>query len=132
MFVKGDQSAAMQAFMGGKIKVEGDMTKLMAMQSGGAGGADRPRSRRSCERSPQTTDCLSADDGAHRRRLGRLDIVPVDLSKMTEVDRCRVDPPPGQIGAVATHRLLPVVATNLFVRDRTGGRPVSVVASQWR
>jgi hypothetical protein len=35
MFVKGDQSAAMQAFMSGKIKVEGDMTKLMAMQSQG-------------------------------------------------------------------------------------------------
>ena len=32
MFVKGDQAAAMQAFMSGQIKVEGDMTKLMAMQ----------------------------------------------------------------------------------------------------
>jgi hypothetical protein len=41
MFVLGDQAAAMQAFMGGKIKVEGDMSKLMAMQAGGgAGGAD--------------------------------------------------------------------------------------------
>ena len=39
MFVEGNQQAAMQAFMGGQIKVEGDMTKLMAMQSGG-GGAD--------------------------------------------------------------------------------------------
>ena len=35
MFVKGDQQAAMQAFMSGQIKVEGDMTKLMAMQSQG-------------------------------------------------------------------------------------------------
>jgi len=35
MFIKGDQSAAMQAFMSGQIKVEGDMTKLMAMQSQG-------------------------------------------------------------------------------------------------
>jgi hypothetical protein len=34
MFVKGDQSAAMAAFMSGQIKVEGDMTKLMAMQGG--------------------------------------------------------------------------------------------------
>lgn len=33
MFVKGDQAAAMQAFMSGQIKVEGDMTKLMAMQN---------------------------------------------------------------------------------------------------
>ena len=39
MFIKGDQQAAMQAFMSGQIKVEGDMTKLMAMQSSG-GSAD--------------------------------------------------------------------------------------------
>ena len=38
MFIKGDQQAAMQAFMSGQIKVEGDMTKLMAMQ--GQGGGD--------------------------------------------------------------------------------------------
>ena len=35
MFIDGNQQAAMQAFMGGQIKVEGDMTKLMAMQSSG-------------------------------------------------------------------------------------------------
>jgi putative sterol carrier protein len=35
LFVKGDQQAAMQAFMTGQIKVEGDMSKLMAMQAGG-------------------------------------------------------------------------------------------------
>ena len=41
MFINGNQQAAMQAFMSGQIKVEGDMSKLMAMQSsGGAGGAD--------------------------------------------------------------------------------------------
>jgi len=42
MFIKGDQSAAMQAFMSGQIKIEGDMSKLMAMQSQApsmAGGA---------------------------------------------------------------------------------------------
>ncbi|HEX9260690.1 MAG TPA: SCP2 sterol-binding domain-containing protein [Acidimicrobiales bacterium] len=33
IFVEQDQSAAMQAFMSGKIKVQGDMTKLMAMQA---------------------------------------------------------------------------------------------------
>src|SRR3954467_2470896 len=38
MFVKGDQSAAMQAFMSGQIKVEGDMSKLMAMQGQNSGG----------------------------------------------------------------------------------------------
>ena len=34
LFVDANPQAAMQAFMGGKIKVEGDMTKLMAMQAG--------------------------------------------------------------------------------------------------
>lgn len=41
MFIDGDQQAAMQAFMSGQIKVEGDMTKLMAMQSAGAPSADQ-------------------------------------------------------------------------------------------
>ena len=31
LFVKRDQQAAMQAFMSGQIKVQGDMSKLMAM-----------------------------------------------------------------------------------------------------
>ena len=31
LFIKRDQQAAMQAFMSGQIKVEGDMSKLMAM-----------------------------------------------------------------------------------------------------
>jgi hypothetical protein len=35
VFISGDQAAAMQAFMSGQIKVEGDMTKLMAMQAAG-------------------------------------------------------------------------------------------------
>jgi hypothetical protein len=33
MFIKGDQQAAMQAFMSGQIKIDGDMSKLMALQS---------------------------------------------------------------------------------------------------
>ena len=33
MFAIGDQAAAMQAFMTGKIKVEGDMMKIMSMQT---------------------------------------------------------------------------------------------------
>ncbi len=37
MFVEGNQSVAMQAFMSGQIKIEGDMSKLMAMQGGGGG-----------------------------------------------------------------------------------------------
>lgn len=35
LFIENDQTAAMQAFMTGKIKVTGDMTKLLAMQAGG-------------------------------------------------------------------------------------------------
>ena len=34
IFIEGNQAAGMQAFMSGQIKVEGDMTKLMAMQGG--------------------------------------------------------------------------------------------------
>ncbi len=33
IFLEGDQSAGMQGFMSGQIKVEGDMSKLMAMQT---------------------------------------------------------------------------------------------------
>ena len=32
-FVSQDQAAVMQAFMSGKVKVEGDMAKLLAMQA---------------------------------------------------------------------------------------------------
>jgi hypothetical protein len=35
LFVDADAQKAMQAFMSGQIKVEGDMTKLLAMQAGG-------------------------------------------------------------------------------------------------
>lgn len=42
MFIKGDQTAAMQAFMSGQIKVEGDMTRLMAMQGQMQGGGNDP------------------------------------------------------------------------------------------
>ena len=34
VFVDQDQAAGMQAFMAGKIKVQGDMMKMMAMQTG--------------------------------------------------------------------------------------------------
>jgi hypothetical protein len=36
--VSQDQQAVMQAFMGGKIKIEGDMSKVMALAAGGAAG----------------------------------------------------------------------------------------------
>jgi SCP-2 sterol transfer family len=41
MFIDGNQATAMQAFMSGQIKVEGDMTKLMAMQSAGGPTAEQ-------------------------------------------------------------------------------------------
>lgn len=36
IFVAGDPSAAMQAFMSGRVKIAGDMAKLLAAQAGGA------------------------------------------------------------------------------------------------
>ncbi len=38
IFVEGNPQAGMQAFMAGKIKVQGDMTKLMSMGQGAGGG----------------------------------------------------------------------------------------------
>ena len=35
MIVENDQNAAMQAFMGGQIQIEGDMSRVMAMQAAG-------------------------------------------------------------------------------------------------
>ena len=37
VFVAGNPQAGMQAFMARKVKVQGDMTKLMAQQAGGGG-----------------------------------------------------------------------------------------------
>ena len=36
IFIDQDAAAAMQAFMGGRIKVEGDMSKMLAMQASAA------------------------------------------------------------------------------------------------
>jgi hypothetical protein len=41
MFIDGDASAGMQGFMSGQIKVQGDMTKLMALQSAGGPTAEQ-------------------------------------------------------------------------------------------
>jgi len=38
--VNQDQAAVMQAFMGGKIKIEGDMSKVMGLAAGAAGGPE--------------------------------------------------------------------------------------------
>lgn len=42
MLIDQDQDAAMQAFMGGRIKIQGDMTKLLMLQSA-------PRSERAAQ-----------------------------------------------------------------------------------
>ena len=39
VFVSGDQQAGMQAFMAGKVRVQGDMTKLMMQGSSGGNPA---------------------------------------------------------------------------------------------
>ena len=39
ILVDGDAQAAMQAFLGGRIKVDGDITKMLALQTASAGGA---------------------------------------------------------------------------------------------
>ena len=41
VFVSGNQQAGMQAFMAGKVKVQGDMTKLMTAQQGGGPGGNQ-------------------------------------------------------------------------------------------
>jgi SCP-2 sterol transfer family len=38
VFVDNNPQAGMQAFMSGKVRVQGDMTKLMMAQAGGGGG----------------------------------------------------------------------------------------------
>jgi hypothetical protein len=42
LLVDGDVGAAMNAFMSGKIRVDGDVTKLIALQTAGAGAAADP------------------------------------------------------------------------------------------
>ena len=40
VFVANNPAAGMQAFMAGKVRIQGDMTKLMMAQSGGGGNTD--------------------------------------------------------------------------------------------
>ena len=39
VFVANNPAAGMQAFMAGKVRIQGDMTKLMMAQAGGQGGS---------------------------------------------------------------------------------------------
>jgi hypothetical protein len=42
LFVDGDAQAAMNAFLGGRIRVDGDITKLLALQTAGASSVGDP------------------------------------------------------------------------------------------
>jgi putative sterol carrier protein len=42
VLVDGDAQAAMQAFLGGRIKVDGDITKMIALQTAGMSGGIDP------------------------------------------------------------------------------------------
>ena len=42
LLVDGDAAAAMNAFLGGRIRVDGDITKLLALQSSGGAAAGGP------------------------------------------------------------------------------------------
>ncbi len=46
VFIDGNQQAAMQAFMQGQIKVEGDMSKLMTMQASAPSASQQQLSER--------------------------------------------------------------------------------------
>ena len=42
LLVDGDAQAAMNAFLGGRIKVDGDITKMIALQTAGAASSNDP------------------------------------------------------------------------------------------
>lgn len=54
IFIDGNQQAGMQAFMSGQIRVEGDMTKLMAMQA--SAGAPTPEQQAFQEKLQELTE----------------------------------------------------------------------------
>jgi hypothetical protein len=56
IFVEADQQAAMQAFMSGRIKVDGDMTKLLQLQSAGVIGSGDPVAQELAKRLQDITD----------------------------------------------------------------------------
>lgn len=56
LLVDGDPQAAMQAFLGGRIKVDGDITKLIALQSAGMSGGANPAALELARRLQAITD----------------------------------------------------------------------------
>src|SRR5262249_25681972 len=65
VFVSGDPNAGMQAFMQGKVRVQGDMAKLMASQQGGG--------------NPKLTKAIQAATG--ERRASALDRVQLPFTR---------------------------------------------------
>ena len=55
ILVDGDAQAAMNAFMSGRIKVDGDNTKMIALQTAGAGAAANPAAGELVRRIQQMT-----------------------------------------------------------------------------
>ena len=94
----------MQAFMAGKVRIQGDMTKLMMAQAGGQGG--NPASPKRCSRSPNSLTGRRLGSVVERDReqpaevadaLARLHRVRLQLSRRPQLHR----------PAVATPRPLP-------------------------
>lgn len=56
ILVDGDAQAAMQAFMAGRIKVDGDITKLLTLQSSGVVGSVDPTSIELARRIQEITE----------------------------------------------------------------------------
>ena len=50
ILIDGDPQAAMNAFLGGRIKVDGDITKLIGLQAGAAGRSSEPGAAELVER----------------------------------------------------------------------------------
>ena len=70
IFVDQDQAAGMQAFMAGKIKVQGDMMKMMAMQTAMPQDETAKRSPARSRRSPTSDLRVTGDE--RRQRFGQL------------------------------------------------------------
>ena len=56
ILVNNDAQAGMQAFLGGKIRVDGDVTKMMALQTAGASAATDPNAQELARRLQAITE----------------------------------------------------------------------------
>lgn len=56
ILVNNDAQVGMQAFLGGKIRVDGDVTKMMALQTAGASAATDPNAQELARRLQEITE----------------------------------------------------------------------------